>query len=180
MRTSWAVGVVLGLVVVAGCGGPTRGPAVPGPRLSGERVSVVEFATEGARVNYEGAHEGMGLQLASEIAIELRRLGHAAEAVPTAKSADGAVVVRGRIFRIEEGSRSARFWVGFGAGAAQFGAEGEVTRADGTVIGAFRDERGSSGMADAWGGSGRTLIQKCLTVVGQDIARMIDRGEYRR
>ena len=178
MRTPWAVGVVLGLVVVAACA-PKR-PAVTGPRLVGERVSVVEFATEGARVNYAGPHEAMGLQLASEIAIELRRLGHTAEAVTAAKAPDGTVVVRGRIYRIEEGSRSTRFWVGFGAGAAEFGAEGDVTRADGTPIGAFRDQRGSSGMADAWGGSGQTLLQKCLTVVGRDIARMIDKGEYRR
>ena len=174
---AWVAAV--SVVVVAGCGGRAPGPAVPGQRLSGEPVSVVEFTTEGAIVSYDEPYESFGLDVASEIAAELRSRGHRAELVRAGGTSASGTVVRGRVVLIDGGSRAARVIVGMGAGAGRFGVSGEVTRADGTRLGTFQDDRSSSGMANMWGGSAHDLVQKCIRAVGHDVAEMIDTGQYR-
>jgi len=179
MRSKACAVAVLSAAMAAGCGGP-KGRAVPGQQISGEPVSVVEFTTEGAWVNYDEPYDTFGLALASEIAAELRNRGHRAEVVRAGGTPARGTVVRGRVALIDGGSRAARVLIGFGAGGGRFAAEGEVMRADGTQLGTFRDERVASGMANMWGGSARDLVQKCIRTVGRDIAEMIDTGQYRR
>jgi hypothetical protein len=170
---------VFGVLVAIGCGGPKASPPVPGQRLSGGPISVVEFTTDGARVQYDEPYDTFGLALASEIAAELRQRGHDAKVVRAGETPPPGTVVRGRILLIDGGSRAARVGVGFGAGGASFGADGEVTGSDGTRLGIFKDQRTSSGMGNMWGGSAHDLIQKCIRTVARDIAGMIDTGQYR-
>src|SRR5262245_61653009 len=101
MRT-WAI-VVLG--VLAACGEPKQqGAVTAGQRLSGERVSVMEFGTEGARVHYTEPYDTFGLMLASEIAADLLNRRHLADVVRAGGTpASGTVVVRGRVFLIDAG-----------------------------------------------------------------------------
>ena len=111
--------LVAGTLLVLGCGGPKRA-TVPGPQVGGQRVTVVEF-TPVAATNYNAPTGSLGLALAEEIAGELRRQGHTAEAIPAGGQPTGDVIVRGRLVRMDGGSRALRYWVGFGAGAAKFG-----------------------------------------------------------
>jgi len=167
--------------VLAACAGPS-GPersASTGYRASDEAITVVEFSQEDARGQYNAPHDDFGLRVAEEIAGALRKRGHRAEAVPASAVSENPIIVRGRIVLIDAGSRAARYWAGFGAGAAKFGVEGSVQGADGAELPRFSDERRASGTWNYGGGSSVELVQKCLRVVAEDIAKMIDTGQYR-
>jgi len=99
-----------------------------------------------------------------------------AEAIPASGTPRGELIVRGRILRIDEGSRALRYFVSFGAGAASLGVDGEAVRPDGNRIGAFADERRSGwGM---FGGSGENLLQRDLREVAEDVGEMVATGDY--
>jgi len=168
--------LVAGTLLVLGCGGPKRA-TVPGPQVGGQRVTVVEF-TPVAATNYDAPTGSLGLALAEEIAGELRRQGHTAEAIPAGGQPTGDVIVRGRLVRVDGGSRAQCYWVGFGAGAAKFGTAGDVLKRDGTQLASFADERRSG--FGIFGGATETLMQKCVRQVGRDIAEMVHTGEYRQ
>ena len=165
------------VLLTAGCGGPRAGTLVSGPRVTGQPITVKEFTTEGAVIRSEGV-ETFGLVLAEEIASELRRRGYQAEAIPASATARSSVVVSGRLTRVDGGSRALRYFVSFGAGAAKFGAAGEVIGRDGARLVTFSDERWSGW--GVFGGSSQSLLQKCVRSVGADIAEMIDTGKYRQ
>jgi len=138
----------------------------------------MEFSQDGADIYFNAPHDAFGLMVAEEIAGALRKRGHQAEAVPAGGTHSGEIVVSGRIVRINAGSRPLRYWVGFGAGAAKFGVDGQVTKADGGQVGSFSHERWSG--FGVFGGNSVSLVQKCLRAVGNDIAKMVDTGMYTR
>jgi hypothetical protein len=168
---------VLCLGLLTSCGAPARQLAAPRP--TGEQITVVEFDTAGALVHYDRADRDLGHRLAGEIADELVRRGLDAEAVSAGTPLRGTIVVRGRVLDIDGGSRALRLWIGFGAGAARFVAEGTVARADGTLVASFRDGRSSSGAAELGLAGDTVLMDKCVRSVAGDIAEMIDTGQYR-
>ena len=164
------------LALATACGAPGR--TVVGPRVSGERIAVMEFSTEGTRVAYSEPHETFGLALAEEVAEELRKRHHDAVAVPAGGTLSADVIVNGRMTRIDGCSRALRYWVGFGTGAAVFGAQGEVSKTDGTRMATFWDEHASGW--GVFGGASSTLLQKCLKRTGAEIAKMVDSGNYQQ
>jgi hypothetical protein len=88
------------------------------------------------------------------------------------KAEAGALVVRGKVFEMDPGSKAARYWAGFGAGAARTGIEGEVVDArTGTVLLRFHQERRSGvGML---GGDYEKLMQRNLRTIGADLAGVL-------
>lgn len=162
------------LAACAGSSGPELSESA-GYRASGEAITVVEFSQEGAQIHYNAPHDAFGLAVAEEIAGALRKRGHRADAVPASAVPENPLIVSGRIVLIDAGSRVAR-WLA-GAGAAKFGVEGSLQRADGAKLASFADERWSG--FGFLGGNSVSLVQKCLRAVGDDIAKMIDTGQYR-
>jgi hypothetical protein len=165
--------------LLGGCAGPS-GPEqseVPGFKVSSEAISVVEFSQDGAWVHYNSPHDTFGLVVAQQIADYLRQKGHSAQAVPAGAAPVGPIVVTGRITMIDAGSRAARYFAGFGAGAAKFGVAGSVQNAQGEEIASFSDERWSGW--GIFGGSSTSLVQKCMRSVGRDVGQMIHTGEYK-
>ena len=84
----------------------------------------------------------------------------------------GALVVRGKVTSMDPGSRAARYWAGFGAGAARTAVEGEVVDAgSGKVLLRFRQERRSGvGLA---GGDYVKLMQRNLRTIGEDLGMVL-------
>jgi hypothetical protein len=164
------------LVGCAGSSGPDRVDSAGTP-LARESISVVEFSSAAAVVEYNEPHEAFGMMVAEEIAAALRKQGHQAEAVLAGANTTGDIIVTGGILEIQAGSRSLRYWIGFGAGSAEFAVAGEVSRAGtGDQLGNFSHERWSgTGM---FGGNSVTLVQKCVRAVGADVAKMIETGAY--
>lgn len=162
--------------VLLGCG--PSGPSVQGPTVQGQRIAVAEFTTEGATVAYQEPVDAFGLQLASQVASELRNRGYTAEVFSASQEPEGDVVVRGRFTLIDGGSRALRYWVGFGAGAAKLKVAGDVVRANGESVASFSTGRGSG--FGIFGGSSAGLLEKCMRGVARDLASMIDSGKYRQ
>jgi hypothetical protein len=97
-------------------------------------------------------------------------------AVPEAGGAtvSRALAVRVRIVRLNPGSRSARFFGGFGAGKSSVEIEGEIL--DGTsntVLLSFATQRSSGGMTKAFGGNYEKLMSGDVKDVGSDIGAML-------
>jgi hypothetical protein len=84
----------------------------------------------------------------------------------------GALVIRGKVTTMDPGSRAARYWGGFGAGAARTEIQGEVAdAATGKVLLRFRQER-RSGFGIA-GGDYVKLMQRNLRTIGEDLAGVL-------
>jgi len=163
------------LVLAVGCAGRTRAPRQG--EAAPPRVGVVEFSlTDAEKVVYDGSSDGFGLAVAEAIAADLRERGYQAEAFPRAGTPQGDVIVRGRIRRLDEGSRALRYMVSFGAGAAALAVDGEVVRSDGSQVGAFADERRSG--FGIFGGSGEDLLQRNVHEIAEDVGEMIATGNY--
>jgi hypothetical protein len=170
-------GLLAGLVGCSGGRAPVASPVAP-PAAS-ERISVIAFDGPTSVVSYEERTEGLGREFAAEIVDHLRRANYTANVVEADDVPADGLVVRGRLLRVNGGSRALRFWVGLGAGRASVSAEGTVSRADGPAIAAFRDRRSTSGEAELGLAKDRGLVDKCLRVLAQDVAKMITSGKYR-
>jgi hypothetical protein len=166
---------VLAVLVLGACASPPDRDWI-GDDLAGEAMTVLEFDMRDAVVKYGGPHDGFGLALAEEVASQLRRRGFDAQAAPAGDVPETPVVISGRILHVNSGNRATRYLVGFGAGAARFGAAGSLLRADGTELASFSRERASS--FGIFGGSSSSLVQKCLRSVGNDIAEFVKTGRY--
>ena len=89
-----------------------------------------------------------------------------------ARKAPATLVIRAKILEINPGSRAARYFAGFGAGAAGAKLEGEVVDGStGEVLAKFTQER-RSGTGSAGGGY-EELLNRDLRAIGEDIARML-------
>lgn len=85
----------------------------------------------------------------------------------------GTLVVRTKVLTLDPGSRAARYWAGFGAGAARAEVSGEVVdAATGKVLLRFKQER-RSGVGVA-GGDYVKLMQRNLRTIGEDVALILN------
>jgi hypothetical protein len=86
----------------------------------------------------------------------------------------GTLLLRGRVVEMDPGSRSARYWAGFGAGAARAKLSGElVDAASGRVLLRFTQERRSGvGMG---GGGYVELLNRNLRAIGEDLGAGLQR-----
>lgn len=86
---------------------------------------------------------------------------------------EGTLIVRGKVLTMDPGSRAARYWAGFGAGAARAEVSGEVVdAATGKVLLRFKQER-RSGVGVA-GGDYVKLMQRNLRTIGEDVALILN------
>ena len=148
---------------------------LPEPR---KRVAIRPFETEGAKLG-TGASDGDPEEqeeaklmqkeapaLLVEALTQELRSRHTFEPV----AADGAydLVISGRFYELDPGSRKKRAWVGFGAGKAVVGVAGEVKTQDGQLLANFRHRRIATG---GWGG-GDSLkkMRSDSRSIGKDLA----------
>lgn len=143
-----------------------------------ERVVVEPFDTSETRLPDKDDNAYIAVQTTlSAVALPLveglqTSLG-GKPAVEEGKSAGaGALVVRGKVTTMDPGSRAARYWAGFGAGAARTELQGEVVdAASGKVLLRFRQERRSGvGLA---GGDYVKLMQRNLRTIGEDLGMVL-------
>jgi hypothetical protein len=87
--------------------------------------------------------------------------------------AAGTLIVRNKMLNLDPGSKAARYWAGFGAGAARAEVSGEVVdAATGKVLLRFKQER-RSGVGVA-GGDYVKLMQRNLRAIGEDMALILN------
>jgi len=85
---------------------------------------------------------------------------------------DGTLILRGKVTQMDPGSRAARYWAGFGAGAARTEIQCEIVdAASGEVLVRFKQERRSGfGMG---GGSYESVLTRNLKQLGEDVAYIL-------
>jgi hypothetical protein len=84
----------------------------------------------------------------------------------------GTLLIRGKVTLMDPGSRAARYWAGFGAGAARSEIEAEIVDAQsGEVLLRFTQERRSG--VGAFGGDYEDLMQRNLVAIGRDAAKIL-------
>lgn len=82
------------------------------------------------------------------------------------------LILRGRIDKMDPGSQAARYWVGFGAGAARTEISGELFDPEsGKVLVKFNQER-RSGVGE-FGGDYEELMDRNLAQIGGDVAFLL-------
>lgn len=87
------------------------------------------------------------------------------------KSSD-TLIIRGKVVTLDPGSKAARYWAGFGAGAAKAKIEGEIVDAkSGQVLARFTQERRSG--VGMMGGDYQELMQRNLNAIGEDVAAIV-------
>ena len=93
----------------------------------------------------------------------------AAVVEPGKEAGPGTLVVRGRVTKMDPGSKAARYWGGFGAGAARTEIAGEVVDGgSGKVLLRFLQERRSGW--GLFGGDYEKLMNRNLRAIGEDLA----------
>jgi hypothetical protein len=91
---------------------------------------------------------------------------------PGRRGEAGELHVRGKVTEMDPGSQAARYWAGFGAGAARTEITGEVVDGEtGAVLLRFRQER-RSGVGALGGGYGE-LMDRNLITIGEDLGNVL-------
>ncbi len=81
---------------------------------------------------------------------------------------DGALVLRSKVVEINPGSQAARYFVGFGAGAAWVKISGEVVDGkSGAVLMRFEQQR--VGAMGAFGGAYVPMLTDCISGIAKDV-----------
>lgn len=84
----------------------------------------------------------------------------------------GTLIVRAKVETMDPGSKAARYWAGFGAGAARAKISGEIVdAATGAVLVRFTQERRSG--VGLMGGDYQELMQRNLNAIGEDVANLL-------
>ena len=86
--------------------------------------------------------------------------------------AAGTLLLRIKVDELDPGSQAARYWAGFGAGAARAKVSGElIDAASGKTLLRFTQERRSG---TGWaGGSYESLMKRNLKAIGEDVALIL-------
>jgi hypothetical protein len=88
------------------------------------------------------------------------------------KSEPGALIVRAKVLKMDPGSQAARYWAGFGAGAAKTELTAEVVDSStDQVLLRFHQERRSA--VGALGGGYDELLDRNLWTIGQDLGNVL-------
>jgi hypothetical protein len=143
-----------------------------------DRLVVGDFATDGVPLpaaddnTYEPVKQVLA-DVEGPLIEGLREAGAAGLAVERQGSGAAAgarsLLLRGRVVEMDPGSRAARYWAGFGAGATRVELEGElVDAASGRVLFRFTQERRSG--FGVGGGKYENLMQRSLSAIGEDLA----------
>lgn len=146
-----------------------------------QRLVVLPFDTSStprpeAGDNTVEAVDEVLADVAGPIAAGLREASgeRAIETAATAPEEAGVLVLRGRVLEMDPGSRAARYWGGFGAGAARAKLAAElVDAASGRVLLRFTQER-RSGVGVA-GGDYANLMRRNLRKIGEDLGNGLAR-----
>ena len=137
------------------------------------KIVVGEFSTDGVELPdpEDNAYEPVQKVLEdvrTPIANGIRKKGPKLPVEVGDGGGEGVLLVRGRILEMNPGSQAARYWGGFGAGAAGTKIEGElVDAASGRVLVRFTQERRSG--TGAFGGGYVELLKRNLHTVGRDV-----------
>ena len=84
----------------------------------------------------------------------------------------GTLLIRAKVTVMDPGSRAARYWAGFGAGAARSEISGEIVDGKtGEVLIRFTQQRRSG--VGVYGGDYQELMQRNLNTIGEDVAHML-------
>lgn len=87
--------------------------------------------------------------------------------------AAGTLLIRGTVEEMNPGSKAARYWAGFGAGAARAKLSLEIVdAATGDVLVRFTQERRSG--VGMMGGDYQELMQRNLNAIGEDTANLLN------
>jgi hypothetical protein len=88
------------------------------------------------------------------------------------KPEGGALVIHAKVVKMDPGSQAARYWAGFGAGAAKTGIAGEVRDSrTGQILLRFQQERRSA--VGSYGGGYEDLLNRNLWTIGKDLANVL-------
>lgn len=94
------------------------------------------------------------------------------EVTPGKGGGAGTLVIRARITKSDPGSQAARYFGGFGAGAAKVGVSGEIIDGgSGKTLLRFAQERRSG--VGMFGGGYRELLDRSLKQIGGDVAGLL-------
>ncbi len=150
-------------------------------KLADYRTIVIEpFTSEGVKLpdkddnSYDSARRALAESpeyLAGGLNGLLDQKVYLAEDNADTKKA-GTLIIRAKVTVMDPGSRAARYWVGFGAGAARTEIEGEIVDAHtGEVLLRFTQQRRSG--VGAYGGDYQELMRRNLNTIGEDVAHML-------
>ncbi len=90
------------------------------------------------------------------------------------EASERTLIVRGKVTKLEPGSRAKRLFVGFGAGAACAGVSGEIVdAATGEVLLRFTQERRSGIDRFGRGSSYEEIMKRSLRAIGADVANLL-------
>ena len=85
----------------------------------------------------------------------------------------GTLIIRVKVDEMAPGSKAARYFAGFGAGAARAKLSGEIVDgATGKVLVRFTQERRSG--VGMMGGDYQELMQRNLNAIGEDVANLLE------
>ena len=102
---------------------------------------------------------------------ELGPFGAVSLAAADAPAPTGSIIVDGKFTKIDPGSRTKRYFVGFGAGKSAVSVTGTVKDATGTRLAAFQQTRyGVMGMG---GGDSLGKLLSDSRSIGEDIAKFL-------
>ena len=92
---------------------------------------------------------------------------------PGAKGSGHTLVIRARVTKLDPGSRAARYWAGFGAGAVKIAMIGEIIDgASKKTLVRFKQERRSA--MGVFGGGYDELFTRTARQIGEDIAGLVN------
>ncbi len=141
-----------------------------------QRVVVADFATDGVSLPDRDDNTFAPVQevladvagpLADGLREELSDLTVERQQ-GSAPTAAGVLLLRGEVLELDPGSRAARYWAGFGAGAARCKLHGEIVdAASGRVLLRWTQERRSG--VGVGGGKYVNLLQRSLRKIGEDL-----------
>ena len=173
---NWSVSLLpsLAFVAIVGCRSQDRSPSSP-PKT----VAVQFVVARNAKVeDFDGDPDNVAMTITKNVVEKLNDDEETFHAVAVPRGAAppaSDMVVSGEVTNVDGGSTAARLLVGWGAGDAVVGAQGKVTRADGTQIGIFSEEKIAAGK---WGGQAGA-VESAAERTASEIVDMIRNGKYR-
>jgi len=140
-----------------------------------DAIAVESFATAGVTLPNPNDNTYAAVQAAMRLIKPafMTGLEQTARRKITAGGKARTLIIRARLTKLDPGSRAARYWAGFGAGAVKVAMTGEII--DGTsrkTLVRFRQERRSA--FGAFGGGYEELFARTARQIGEDIAGLVN------